>query len=58
MTGAANIIKIYRMDMTNMLVPAMVASFLRGFKPRLATQQKNRSTRSVASCTQSVGNVS
>ena len=42
----------------NMLVPAMVASFFSGFKPRLATQQKNRNTARVASCTQVVGSVS
>ena len=58
MAGAANIIRIYRMDITNILVPAMVDSFFKGFNPRLATQQKNSSTASVASCTHRVGNVS
>ena len=57
-TGAANIIRMYRMDITNILVPAMVASFLSGFKPRLATQLKNRRTARVANCTAIVGNVS
>ena len=33
--------------MTNILVPARVASFFNGFKPRLATQQKNSSTAKV-----------
>ena len=56
MAGAANIIRIYRMDITNILVPAMVASFFNGFKPRLATQQKNKSAASVASWIQMVGN--
>ena len=46
------------MLMTNMLEPARVASFLSGFMPRLATQQKNRKMPSVASCTHIVGKVS
>ena len=49
---------MYRMDMMNMLVPAMVASFFRGFSPLLATQQNRSRTVNVASCTQIVGNVS
>ncbi len=57
MTGAANIIKMNRMDITNILEPAIVANFFNGFKPRLATQQKNRKTASVAICTAIVGNV-
>ena len=56
--GAANIIKMNRIDITNILVPAIVANFFNGFKPRLATQQKNRNTASVAICTAIVGNVS
>ena len=47
MTGAANISRMYRILMTNILVPARVASFFNGFKPRLATQQKNSSTAKV-----------
>ena len=41
-----------------MLVPAIVASFFKGLRPRLATQQKKRSTAKVTSCTPMVGNVS
>ena len=57
-TGAANIIRMYRMDITNILVPATVASFLSGFKPRLATQLKNRRTARVVNCTAMAGNES
>ena len=38
--GAANIIKIYKIDITNILVPASVANCLSGFNPLLANQQK------------------
>ena len=44
--------------MTNMLVPASIASFLSGFSPRDATQQKNSRIASVTSCTASVGKLS
>ena len=40
--GAANIIKIYKIDITNILVPASVANCLSGFNPLLANQQKNK----------------
>ena len=56
--GAANIIKIYKIDITNILVPASVANCLSGFNPLLANQQKNKNTASVASCTYNVGSES
>jgi hypothetical protein len=49
MAGAANIIRIYRIDMTNMLVPATVARFFKGFSPRDATQQNRSRTAKVTS---------
>ena len=58
MIGVASIMTMYRIDITNILVPANVANFFNGFKPRLATQQKNKNTPNVANCTPIVGKVS
>ena len=52
--GAANIMIMYRIDITNIDVPASVASFFNGFNPLLAIQQNSKNTPNVANCTKRV----
>ena len=40
--GAASIIMMYKIDITNILLPARVVNFFNGFNPRLAIQQNSK----------------